>query len=113
MSVIKSPSQVMREIATRVKALRLRRHWSREELATYSEVNIYSLKRFERTGKISLERLLRLCAALEVLEDFNHILKPRERIDVNQWSVSQRKIRQRGRRRSRQIAETVDEGLLT
>src|SRR3990167_3094570 len=100
MSRIKSSSQVMREIAARVKALRLRRHWSREELAAYSHVNVYSLKRFERTGNISLERLLSLCAALNVLEDFDRILKPRERIDINQWAVSQRKIRQRGRRRS-------------
>lgn len=106
MSATKSPSQVILDIARRMKSLRLRRHWSREELALYSHVNVYSLKRFERTGKISLERLLRLCATLEVLEDFDHILKPRERIDINQWSASSRKIRQRGRRRSQQFAKT-------
>ena len=96
----------MREIADRVKALRLRRHWSREELAAYAQVNVYSLKRFERTGNISLERLLSLCAALGVLEDFDHIIKPRERINIDEWAISSRKIRQRGRRRSLAVTET-------
>ncbi len=109
MPTVKPPPQIRREIAERIKALRLRRNWSREELANYSNVNIYSLKRFERTGHISLERLLSLCAALEVLDDFNHILKPRERIDITEWSVSQRKIRKRGRRSLKQSEEALIE----
>lgn len=98
MSPVKPPSQVMKSLAERVKALRLRKKWSRQELADYADVNVYSLKRFETTGQISLERLLSICFALGVLDDFDHILKVRERINVKDWKAPVNKIRQRGRR---------------
>jgi len=99
MAPVKSPSQVIKALSERVKALRLRKKWSRQELAEYADVNVYSLKRFEATGQISLDRLLSLCFALGVLEDFDHILKPRERVNVKDWKAPVNKIRQRGRRK--------------
>lgn len=101
MTTVKTPSKVMKELAGRLKVLRLRKKWSRQELADYADVNIYSLKRFETTGQISLERFLSICFALGVLGDFDRILKPRERINVKEWKVPDSKIRQRGRRRSK------------
>lgn len=98
---MKSPAKIMRELADRIKFLRLQRHWSRQELAEYAKINVYSLKRFERTGNIALSRLLALAAALDALEDFNHILKPRERVQIDEWKVPTRVIRQRGRRVNR------------
>ncbi|WP_423063328.1 helix-turn-helix domain-containing protein [Candidiatus Paracoxiella cheracis] len=100
MTTVKTPSKVMKELAGRLKALRLRKKWSRQELADYADINVYSLKRFEATGHISLERFLSICFALGVMSEFDHILKPRERIDVSAWKVPENKIRQRGRRRS-------------
>ena len=100
MAELKSPAQLMHEIARRVKTLRLRRNWTREDLAQQSRVNVYSLKRFERTGNISLERLLALCSALGVIEDFERILKPRARINIDEWAVSEQRVRKRGRRKS-------------
>lgn len=99
MPTIKPPAKIMQELAERIKALRLRKKWSRQELADYADVNVYSLKRFETTGQISLQRFLALCFALGVLDELDHILKPRERISVKSWTAPQNKLRQRGRRR--------------
>ena len=91
----KTPADIMQILAGRVKTLRLHRHWSRQELADKANVNVYSLKRFERTGRIALERLLAICEVLDVLDDFNQLLKPRLRVDVGNWNVE---LRSRGRR---------------
>ena len=101
MAVIKSSETVMRELAGRVRALRLRKKWTREALADHSGINVYSLKRFERTGQISLERFLSVCAALGVLGEFDHFLKPRERVSIDGWTVPETKVRQRGQRRTK------------
>ena len=53
MTMSKSSTTVMHELADRIRALRLRKKWTRETLADHSDVNVYSLKRFERTGQIS------------------------------------------------------------
>lgn len=100
MNTTKTPDRVMRDLANRVKFLRLHRHWTRQDLADAAKINVYTLKRFERTGDISLARLLAICEVLGVLHDFNQILKPRERINVEEWKMSSRVLRQRGRRRS-------------
>lgn len=111
MTTTKSPTRIMRDLANRVKFLRLDRHWTRQDLARAANVNVYSLKRFERTGDISLARLLAICEALGVLHDFNHILKSRERINVEEWKMSARVLRQRGRRR-RIVADEAPEPMV-
>jgi len=58
------PSSISRALAERVRARRLDRGWSRAELAARSGVAIETLKKFERTGQVSLERLVRLAIAL-------------------------------------------------
>jgi transcriptional regulator with XRE-family HTH domain len=88
-------------IAQRIRQLRLARQWSREELATRAEINVYTLKHFERCGQISLERLLKICQILDMVDDVIRAFKPRQRIDVNKWSLPQLNTRQRGRRREK------------
>lgn len=105
MTTGKTPARIMQDLANRVKFLRLHRHWTRQDLADAAQINVYSLKRFERTGDISLARLLSICEALGMLDDFNHILKSRERIRVDQWEFSKPALRQRGRRRKMVIEE--------
>ncbi|OGT50072.1 MAG: hypothetical protein A3F17_05785 [Gammaproteobacteria bacterium RIFCSPHIGHO2_12_FULL_41_15] len=95
----KSPREISIGLAKRIRVLRLRKNWSRQQLADQAGVNVYSLKRFECTGNISLSRLLSICLVLGVLGDFDHILKPRERVNVDAWTVPQRAYRQRGGRR--------------
>jgi transcriptional regulator with XRE-family HTH domain len=55
---------LQRQIADRLREHRLARGWSRANLAERAAVSAETLRAFERTGQISLPRLIRLCVAL-------------------------------------------------
>jgi len=93
---IKSAPEMADELAQRLKTLRLQHAWSREELGWRAGVNPTTLKRFELTGQISLERLLKLSIALGVEDDFETVLKLRQAKSMKEIK-QQIKKRQRGR----------------
>ena len=64
---------VQREIAGRFKARRLALNLTQEGLAARSGVSWSSLKRFERTGLIALDSLLRIALVLDCLGDFDGV----------------------------------------
>lgn len=68
--ILKSQQEVMQEIATRAKGKRLEQNLTQEGLALRSGVSLGSIKRFERTGEISLKSLIDIALALGCLEDF-------------------------------------------
>ncbi len=70
---IKTPQEIKYELSQRFKETRLTKKLTREGLASRSGVSSSSLKRFETTGNISLESLLKLALVLECLEDFEKI----------------------------------------
>ncbi len=94
-------------LASQVKRLRLERRWSRLDLAMHAGINVYTLKHFERTGQISLERLLKICQKLDILSDIVRAFKPRKRVDVDNWTAKAGIERQRGRRRSSDSIEVL------
>jgi transcriptional regulator with XRE-family HTH domain len=74
--ITKNPSDFLEEIASRHKVLRKEARLSKLELAQKSGVSLGSLKRFEQTGQISFESLLKLAQVLGRLDDFEEVLKP-------------------------------------
>jgi transcriptional regulator with XRE-family HTH domain len=70
-----TPYETGLKIAQRHRALRKRLNISQKEMAERSGVSLGSLKRFERSGKISLESLLKLMHFLGRLSDFDKILE--------------------------------------
>ncbi len=64
---------MQQELATRFKTRRLAQNLTQQGLAERSGVSWSSLKRFERTGLIALDSLLRLSLVLECLNDFDQI----------------------------------------
>ena len=82
LQLIKKPYDFLQEIALRHKALRKKAGFSQSDLAKRSGVSLGSLKRFERTGQISLESLLLLTDVLNRLNDFEAILQPLENLDA-------------------------------
>ena len=76
MLTLLSPSDMGRNLADRVKTLRLQKGWTRETLARRAGVSASSLKRFETTGKASLELTLKVAHALARLDEFNKLLQP-------------------------------------
>jgi len=70
------PAEMGSLLAGRVKALRLIKGWTRSTLAQRAGVSAASLKRFETTGKASLELVLKVAHALAWLEEFRKLLQP-------------------------------------
>jgi transcriptional regulator with XRE-family HTH domain len=70
---LKAPQDVQRELARRFKARRLSLNLTQEGLAARSGVTWGSLKRFEHTGLISVEALLKLALVLNCLGDFDRV----------------------------------------
>jgi DNA-binding XRE family transcriptional regulator len=68
---LETPENVSRTLATRVKELRLARGWKQATLAQRSGVSLASLRRFEESGRVSLQNLLDLAFALNRLDDFD------------------------------------------
>jgi transcriptional regulator with XRE-family HTH domain len=73
---IHSPNEVAQQLASRVRAERLRQGWKQETLAERSGVSLPTLRRYERTGRTSVGNLLKLCHALGRLDAFAELLKP-------------------------------------
>lgn len=74
-SVNKVPSQIILDLASRFKKIRKNQKFSQSETALRSGVSLGSLKRFEQTGQISLESLLKLSHLLSHLEDFDAVFE--------------------------------------
>ena len=75
---INTPDSVMQTLKENFKNRRLSFDLTQEGLSNKSGVSLGSLKRFETTGQISLESLLKLAVILECLEDFLHIAKEKK-----------------------------------
>lgn len=94
-----TPSEMPREIARRAKALRVARGLTQEELAARAGVKLSTLRLFERSGQISLLRLLALAHVLGALSEFETLFKPpaaRTMAELEQ--LSERQTRKYGRR---------------
>ena len=64
-------SEMQKAIASRARDLRLELNLSQQTLSEKSGVSYGSLKKFEQTGQISLESLLKLAVILGCMDDFN------------------------------------------
>ncbi len=73
---IETPKGAQERLASKFRQLRTLRNLSRKSLATMSGVSEPSIKRFERTGNISLQSLLRLADVLGALSEFLELFEP-------------------------------------
>lgn len=93
-----TPNEMTHHLANALKARRLSLNLSQKTLSERSGVSYGVLKKFERTGKISLESLLKLSLALGSLEHFQHLFKPADpQQAVSLDELMQDKTRKRGR----------------
>ncbi|MEM9834958.1 MAG: helix-turn-helix transcriptional regulator [Bacteroidota bacterium] len=77
-SISKQPAQISLELAKRLALIRKQEGFSQAELAKRSGVSLGSLRRFEQSGKISLEHLLFICQILGRLTEFDQLFQPIE-----------------------------------
>jgi transcriptional regulator with XRE-family HTH domain len=81
---LSTPSEVQRGLTERFRARRLAANLPQQALAARSGVTLSSLKRFERTGLIALESLLKLATVLGCLGDFEKVAAEKPRAYVGQ-----------------------------
>jgi len=72
-----TPSEMQKRIARRARDLRLELNFSQQTLSEKSGVRYGSLKKFEQTGQISLESLLKLAVILGCMDDFHALFVPK------------------------------------
>jgi HTH-type transcriptional regulator/antitoxin HipB len=95
---IETPEQVSHKLAARFKALRLAKGWKQITLAERSGVSLASLRRFEESGRVSLQSLLDLAFALNRLDDFDGLLQPPRASSIAELEAAERQVtRKRGR----------------
>ncbi len=93
-----TPRSMAEHIAKQARAKRLALNFSQQSLAERSGVSLGVLKKFERTGKISLESLLKLAVILDAFEEFKGLFKeaePESFVSID--ALMKDKPRQRGR----------------
>jgi transcriptional regulator with XRE-family HTH domain len=96
--LLNNPKSIIIGIRDRFKHLRLSIGYTQEALATRSDVSLGSLKRFERTGEISLVNLVRLSSVLGCMKDLNKIAIEQEKeLSFDEMMApSQKKTKKRG-----------------
>lgn len=74
--ILATADEVAYALAARIRALRLQRGWTQVELAARAGMSVASYKRFEQTGAIAFESLLRAALALDRIGDFDAVFQP-------------------------------------
>lgn len=93
-----SPTEVSLRIAKQVQAKRLSLNYSQRTLAHRSGVSYGALKKFERTGQISLVSLLKLALTVECLEAFDNLFPV---IDLTKLTCLEALMKEETRQRGR------------
>lgn len=91
-----NPLDVARQIAQRVKERRLELNLTQEGMAVRAGLKLPTYRRFERTGKISLEGLARIGFALNALHDFDALFSKRQYQSIDEILSEETVIRKRG-----------------
>ncbi|HEY0018014.1 MAG TPA: helix-turn-helix transcriptional regulator [Longimicrobium sp.] len=96
---LRTPAEVSRLLAGRVRALRLQREWTQQEMAERAGLTLATYRRFEHSGRISLERLLRIAVVLDACGGFDQLFTvPPARSLAELAKRTQQPARKRGRR---------------
>ncbi len=93
---LNTPDDTAITLSKRIKALRLLKKWKRSTLAKKSGVTEASLRRFEQTGKVSLDNFLKLAFTLGRLDEANEILKAPVAQSISDLEKQEKRTPKRG-----------------
>ena len=95
-----TPSELCKEIASRVKAQRMRLEISQPELARRAGVSLGTVSGFEKSGKATLETLLRLVVALGLTKELEPLFLQKP-ASIKELENSVKPVRQRVPRKTK------------
>ena len=93
---LKSAPEVLAELAKMVRVQRLKRGWTQTDMARRAGLKLPTYIVFERSGRISLLRFLKLLDVLDLMKDINEIGRITNQQSVHLADLMQE--RKRGRR---------------
>ena len=93
--ILKSPQEVMQDIAIKAKTMRLEQNLTQQGLSARSGVSLGTIKRFERFGEISLKSLIDIALALGCLDDFEELFN-KNQTPTSLFNSNNDKPRKRG-----------------
>ncbi len=93
---LKSAPEVLAELAKMVRVQRLKRGWTQTDMARRAGLKLPTYIVFERSGRISLLRFLKLLDVLDLMKDINEIGRITDQQAVRLADLMQE--RKRGRR---------------
>ena len=93
-----TPADVMLQTAQRAKALRLEQNITQQELADKVGIAVGTVKRFEKSGEVQFNHLLRIALVLGKLDDFNNIFAVDD-VPTSLYDFKAGKVRQRARKK--------------
>jgi transcriptional regulator with XRE-family HTH domain len=73
---LRTPTEVRLELGRRIRQLRLARDWRLATLSERAGLSLPTLHRFETTGRITLDNLLKLADALGRLGELETLFRP-------------------------------------
>ena len=68
-----TPSDIALRLAKKIKDIRKRKKITQKELAGRSNVSYATLRKFEKTGQISLESFIKLTMELGLIQEINNL----------------------------------------
>jgi len=94
-----TPYDLVTQIAKQAKERRLFLNLTQHSLSERSGVSLGVLKKFERTGKISIESLLKIAVVLDSLSEFSDLFKSKP---LESYPTLDQLLKQKSRMRGRQ-----------
>ena len=107
MFALHPPATLARLLGARLRALRLARNFSQQELASMAGASLSSIRRLEAAGQASLELLVRVAQALQVAHELETLFAhtPHTIAQAEQQAAAAR--RQRARKPARALPGVV------
>lgn len=84
--------------AARVKERRLELNLTQEGLARRADIKLPTYRKFERTGEISFNGLLKIAFALNMLDDFDNLFSRRQYSSIEEVINDTKIKRKRGKK---------------
>ena len=94
-NIQKTPAQLMMGVAERAAKRRKALELTQAQLAQRADVSLGSLRRFEQTGRIAFESLVRICIALDCEDELDALFSKRAYTSIQEVIDAQESTKRR------------------